>query len=93
MRVNTVAPDIADTLQTPASMMLGDRDPALIPSWIPLGRFGQPVDYADVVLFLASDQSRFVTGQSICVDGGTSAADGWFRRASGRGWTALPDSP
>ena len=93
VRVNAVAPDIADTLQTPASMMLGDRDPALIPSWIPLGRFGQPVDYADVVLFLASDQSRFVTGQSICVDGGTSAAGGWFRRASGRGWTALPDSP
>jgi NAD(P)-dependent dehydrogenase (short-subunit alcohol dehydrogenase family) len=26
-------------------------------------------------------------------DGGTSAAGGWFRRASGRGWTALPDSP
>jgi NAD(P)-dependent dehydrogenase (short-subunit alcohol dehydrogenase family) len=73
--------------------MLGDRDPALIPCWIPLGRFGQPADYADVVLFLASDQSRFVTGQSIGVDGGTAAAGGWYRRASGRGWTVLPDTP
>jgi NAD(P)-dependent dehydrogenase (short-subunit alcohol dehydrogenase family) len=60
---------------------------------LPLGRFGEPADYADVILFLASDQSRFVTGQTIAVDGGTLAAGGWYRRAQGRGWTVLPDSP
>jgi NAD(P)-dependent dehydrogenase (short-subunit alcohol dehydrogenase family) len=93
VRVNCVAPDMADTGQTPAEVMLGGRDPGLVRSWIPLGRFGQPADYADVALFLASDASRFVTGASIPVDGGTLAASGWYGRADGRGWTVLPDQP
>jgi 2-hydroxycyclohexanecarboxyl-CoA dehydrogenase len=93
VRVNAIAPDLADTAQTPASRMLGDRDPALIESWVPLARFGEPSDYAEVALFLASDQSRFVTGQTIAVDGGTLAASGWYRRANGKGWTNLPDRP
>ncbi len=91
VRVNAIAPDLADTPQTPAELMLAGRDPALIPSWVPLGRFGEPDDYAQVVLFLASDQSRFVTGTVIPVDGGTLAASGWYRRVGGRGWTNLPD--
>jgi NAD(P)-dependent dehydrogenase (short-subunit alcohol dehydrogenase family) len=91
VRVNAIAPDLADTLQTPAEVMLRGRDPALIPSWVPLGRFGEPDDYAEVVAFLASDRARFVTGQTIAVDGGTLAASGWYRRADGRGWTNLPD--
>jgi 3-oxoacyl-[acyl-carrier protein] reductase len=37
---------------------------------IPLGRVGQPADVADVVCFLASDAARYVTGQSVNVDGG-----------------------
>jgi NAD(P)-dependent dehydrogenase (short-subunit alcohol dehydrogenase family) len=93
IRVNAIAPDLADTAQTPAAMMLRDRDPGLIPSWVPLGRFGVPEDYAEVVLFLVSDAARFVTGQTIPVDGGTLAASGWYRRADGRGWTNLPDHP
>jgi NAD(P)-dependent dehydrogenase (short-subunit alcohol dehydrogenase family) len=36
----------------------------------PLGRLGQPEDIADVIAFLASDDSRFITGQGIVVDGG-----------------------
>jgi NAD(P)-dependent dehydrogenase (short-subunit alcohol dehydrogenase family) len=93
VRVNAIAPDLADTLQTPADSMLRGRDPALLRSWVPLGRFGHPDEYADVVLFLASDLSRFVTGTVIPVDGGTLAASGWYRRADGRGWTNLPDQP
>jgi NAD(P)-dependent dehydrogenase (short-subunit alcohol dehydrogenase family) len=93
VRVNAIAPDLADTPQTPAERMLGGRDPKLIESWVPLGRFGDVSDYADVVLFLASDQSRFVTGHTIPVDGGTLAASGWYRKASGNGWTNLPDAP
>jgi 3-oxoacyl-[acyl-carrier protein] reductase len=38
----------------------------------PLGRLGEPEDIADVVGFLASEGSRWVTGQSIAVDGGLS---------------------
>ena len=93
VRVNAIAPDLADTLQTPAEAMLAGRDPAMVRHWVPLGRFGQPDDYGEVVLFLASDQSRFVTGHVIPVDGGTTAASGWYLRHDGRGWTNLPDSP
>src|SRR5262249_2652338 len=67
VRVNAIAPDMADTLQTPAAVMLGGRDPGMTRKWIPLGRFGQPDDYAQVVLFLAGDQSRYVTGHTIRV--------------------------
>jgi len=42
-------------------------------SSIPLGRYGQPEEVADVMLFLASDQSRYCTGGVYMVDGGTSA--------------------
>ena len=37
---------------------------------IPLKRLGQPEDVAEVVLWLASDESRYVTGDMIFVDGG-----------------------
>lgn len=93
VRVNAIAPDMADTLQTPAASMLRGRDPELVRSWIPLGRFGQPDDYAQVVLFLVSDQGRFITGQTLPVDGGTLEAGGWYGRSDGKGWTNLPDRP
>lgn len=92
VRVNAIAPDLANTEQTPAELMLAGRDPALIKSWVPLGRFGEPDDYASVVEFLASDASRFVTGHTVPVDGGTLAASGWYRKSATRGWTNLPDA-
>ena len=93
IRVNCIAPDMADTLQTPGDSMLRGRDPQLIRSWIPLGRWGQPLDYAKVMLFLAGDLSSFMTGNTLMVDGGTMAASGWYGHASGSGWTNLPDQP
>jgi NAD(P)-dependent dehydrogenase (short-subunit alcohol dehydrogenase family) len=91
IRVNAIAPDLADTPQTPAELMLRGRDPDLIRTWIPVGRFGQPDDYAAVVEFLASDDARFVTGQTLPVDGGTLAASGWYARAGRKGWTNMPN--
>ncbi|MEV0809914.1 SDR family oxidoreductase [Micromonospora sp. NPDC050200] len=91
VRVNAIAPDLADTPQTPAAAMLRGRDPALIRTWLPLGRFGAPDDYAVVVEFLASDDSRFVTGHTVPVDGGTLAASGWYGRVDGKGWTNMPN--
>ncbi len=40
----------------------------------PLGRLGEPDDVADVALFLSSDESRWVTGESLLVDGGATHA-------------------
>ena len=40
---------------------------------IPLGRYGKPEDVAKVMLFLASDDSSFVTGSVYSVDGGSTA--------------------
>jgi 2-hydroxycyclohexanecarboxyl-CoA dehydrogenase len=91
VRVNAIAPDLADTAQTPASAMLRGRDEDLIRTWVPLGRFGTPDDYAAVVVFLASDDARFVTGQTIPVDGGTLAASGWYGRVDRKGWTNMPN--
>jgi NAD(P)-dependent dehydrogenase (short-subunit alcohol dehydrogenase family) len=93
VRVNAIAPDMADTLQTPAASMLRGRDPELVGHWIPLGRFGEPADYGDVVCFLAGDGARFVTGQIVAVDGGTSAASGWYLRRNRSRYTNLPDQP
>lgn len=93
VRVNAIAPDLADTLQTPAERMLRGRDPAMLPHWVPLGRFGEPEAYADVVVFLASRLSRFVTGTVLPVDGGTTAAGGWYLRSDQKGWTNMPDAP
>jgi NAD(P)-dependent dehydrogenase (short-subunit alcohol dehydrogenase family) len=93
VRVNAIAPDLADTLQTPAESMLRGRPPEMVRHWVPLGRFGAPDDYGDVIVFLASSMARFVTGHVIPVDGGTLAAGGWYMRADERGWTNLPDSP
>lgn len=41
---------------------------------IPLGKFQEPVDIANLVLFLASDDARYITGQAIAVDGGLTLA-------------------
>ncbi len=91
IRVNAIAPDMANTLQTPADAMLRGRDPELIKSWVPLGRFGEPIDYGRVVLFLVSDLAGFMTGQTLMVDGGTMASSGWYGRYQKEGWTNLPD--
>ena len=55
-----------------------------------MGRFGTPEEQADVVLFLASDLARFVTGQTIPVDGGTTAAGGWYKQVGLERWTNMP---
>jgi 3-oxoacyl-[acyl-carrier protein] reductase len=62
--VNVLAPGPVQTgWITPA------LERALLPT-LPLGRIGSPDDVADVVVFLASEQARWVTGQKIFVDGG-----------------------
>jgi NAD(P)-dependent dehydrogenase (short-subunit alcohol dehydrogenase family) len=68
IRVNNVAPIFTDTPST-QRYSSGERR-ALTAATIPLGRVAEPEDMAGVVVFLASPLSRFVTGQTIVVDGG-----------------------
>ncbi|MFZ4394009.1 MAG: 3-oxoacyl-ACP reductase FabG [Kiritimatiellia bacterium] len=65
--VNAVAPGIIDTRMT-ADMPESRRVKQL--AAIPLGRFGKPEEVAGVVRFLCSDAAAYITGQTICVDGG-----------------------
>jgi NAD(P)-dependent dehydrogenase (short-subunit alcohol dehydrogenase family) len=69
VRVNAVAPGVVDT---PIAELVV-HNPELAPVYlrtIPLGRFGQPRDIADAVLFLASDEAAYITGQMLVIDGG-----------------------
>lgn len=92
VRVNAIAPDVTETLQVPYSKWVRAEDEHLIPTWVPLGRFGQPEDVAGVAVFLASGLSKFVTGTTVHVDGGTFAAGGWFPTEEGA-WTNRPRRP
>jgi 3-oxoacyl-[acyl-carrier protein] reductase len=69
--VNAVAPGYVSTDMTAA---LGPELLARATDEIPLGRFGTPDDIAAVVVFLASEQAAYVTGQTIVVDGGMTMA-------------------
>ena len=45
---------------------------AMLKSVIPMKRYGEALEIADAVVWLASDQTKFMTGQTITIDGGTS---------------------
>jgi len=93
VRVNAIAPDVTQSLQVDYDAMVPEDLRDRWPVWVPLGRAGTPEDQADVVLFLASDLSRFVTGHVIPTDGGTLAAGGWFRTVGKGRWTNRPRNP
>ncbi len=69
IRVNSVAPGVVDT-------QLWAKNKAIpgvierVEQQTPLGRWAVPEDVADVIVFLASDAARFVTGETIAADGG-----------------------
>ncbi len=65
--VNAVAPGFIDT---PMTASLSEKVKEAMLAQIPLGRFGQPEDVAEVAAFLASDKASYITGQVIHVNGG-----------------------
>lgn len=67
--VNAIAPGYIDTEMT---QTLSDKVKEEYLQHIPLRGFGQPGDVADLVLFLASEEARYITGEIIRVDGGLS---------------------
>ena len=71
IRVNGIAPGYIRTAQALSEEhSLGPQGLEEAASFIPMGRVGEPEDIADVAVFLASDAARYITGQTIVVDGG-----------------------
>ena len=81
IRVNAIAPDITVTEGLLALSPNGMR-PALSQA-VPLGRLGDVDEIASAAVFLASDMARYITGQTLHVDGGTQAAGGWYHAEGG----------
>lgn len=75
-RVNAVAPGVVRTPLTEDYFKDPDKVARLAVAY-PLGRAATPEDVAEVVVFLASDAARFVTGAMIPVDGGYTAGKRW----------------
>jgi NAD(P)-dependent dehydrogenase (short-subunit alcohol dehydrogenase family) len=69
VRVNAVAPGL---VRTELAKGLWQDHEAEIAQHIPLGRLGEPNDIADAALFLISDESSWMTGQVMVIDGGTT---------------------
>ena len=69
--VNSISP--GPTLTQPILKRL-NADPAQakqrLDSYVPIGRFGEPDEIADVALFLATTSATYLHGEDICVDGG-----------------------
>jgi NAD(P)-dependent dehydrogenase (short-subunit alcohol dehydrogenase family) len=72
IHVNVVAPGIVDTEmgRRLVKATVGGDDIHVLDASLPFGRVCQPEDVADVVRFMVSDASRYVTGQRVYVDGG-----------------------
>ncbi len=72
IRCNSVCPGLVDTPM--ASELINDREAlAQIMTAYPLGRYGTPEEVAKLILYLASDESAWVTGSIFPIDGGMTA--------------------
>jgi len=76
IRVNALAPDI--TLTEGIKNIAPPGSDERFGLTVPLGRAGHVDEMAGAAVFLASDLSSYITGQTIHVDGGTQAASGWY---------------
>src|SRR5215212_5732953 len=76
IRVNALAPDL--TVTDGLLRISPDGLPPDAGHMIPIGRPGHVDEMAGAAVFLASDMSSYITGQTIHADGGTQAASGWY---------------
>lgn len=73
VRANCVCPGLVDTAMARVDRPDFDQRLAEFEKLHPLGRIGQPEDIANAILFLASDEASWITGQALIVDGGFSS--------------------
>ena len=77
IRVNSIHPGLIDTNMGVESMSMGGADPAenrkARISNTPMGEVGEPLDIANGILFLASDEAKHMTGAELVIDGGLTA--------------------
>lgn len=74
VRANAIAPGLVKT-EFARALWENEKAASFITRLTPLARIGEPEDIAGAALFLASDASRFMTGQTLVVDGGASIHD------------------
>jgi len=72
IRVNNIAPGAIDTPGTHTAAT-SEKDRQAMVAAVPMKRWGDPEEIANVVLFLASDESSYMTGSTMVVDGGWTA--------------------
>lgn len=90
IRVNGLAPDFTLTESLAKMAPAGAENAKLM---VPMGRAGHVDEMAGAAVFLASDLSAYVTGQTLHVDGGTSAAGGWYHHPQSGHYILGPSTP
>jgi NAD(P)-dependent dehydrogenase (short-subunit alcohol dehydrogenase family) len=79
IRMNALCPGWVDTpFNDPYTRQLGGRKALehVIANVVPMGRFATPDEIAEVILFMVSDRSSYMTGHALVADGGESLAGG-----------------
>ena len=71
IRINSVHPGMMPPMLT--SFQRGDPNREAMNAAVPMGREGEPIEVANAVLFLASDEASYITGTELLVDGGFTA--------------------
>jgi 3-oxoacyl-[acyl-carrier protein] reductase len=70
--VNTISPGPVETELFRKTRPIGSEAEKQVLEAIPLGRLGQPKEIASIIKFILSEDASFITGQNICIDGGSS---------------------
>ena len=70
IRVNSINPGVVETEGAHSAGVIGSDFEAALVAQTPLGRVGQPGDIADIAVFLASDDARWLTGEHLVAGGG-----------------------
>ncbi len=72
IRINAVCPGYTESALLDKLLSARPEMDAMLKAVIPMKRYGDAVEIADAIVWLASDQTKFMTGQTITIDGGTS---------------------